>query len=89
MPRRPLESDGDYPREAEAETPAPVVVPHRELAPEVLRAVVESWVLREGTDYGERELPLADKVMRVIRQLERGEAKIVFDPASDTVNIIH
>jgi uncharacterized protein len=66
---------------------APVVVPHTELEPELLRAVVESFVLREGTDYGEREYSLADKVAGVIRQLERGEAHIIFDPQTDSIAI--
>jgi hypothetical protein len=33
----------------------PIVVPHTELAADLLRAVIESFVLREGTDYGEKE----------------------------------
>ena len=65
----------------------PVVVPHTELEPEVLRAVVESFVLREGTDYGEHEISLDQKVARVIRQLERGEVRIIFDPDSESVDI--
>jgi uncharacterized protein len=64
-----------------------VVVPHRELAADLLRAVIESFVLREGTDYGEREHSLDEKVARVIRQLERGEAQIVFDPGTESVDI--
>jgi uncharacterized protein len=64
-----------------------VIVPHTELAAELLRAVVESFVLREGTDYGEREISLDAKVSHVIRQLERGEAQIVFDPESETVSV--
>ena len=65
-----------------------VVVPYTELAPDVLHAVVESYVLREGTDYGEREFSLADKVAHVISRLERGEAQIVFDPESASVGIV-
>lgn len=65
-----------------------VVVPYGELASDLLRAVVESFVLREGTDYGERELSLEDKVARVISQLKRREVQIVFDPESETVSII-
>jgi len=65
----------------------PVIVPHAELASDLLRAVIESFVLREGTDYGEREFSLDQKVARVIRQLERGEAQIVFDPDTDSVGI--
>ncbi len=66
----------------------PVVVPHGELTPEVLRAVIESFVLREGTDYGEHEFSLDQKVGNVMRQLERGEARILFDPETESVAIV-
>jgi uncharacterized protein YheU (UPF0270 family) len=65
----------------------PVEVPHTELAADLLHAVIESFVLREGTDYGEYEFSLDQKVAGVIRQLERGEAYIVFDPDSSSVDI--
>jgi uncharacterized protein YheU (UPF0270 family) len=70
------------------EVPQPVAVPYAELAPDLLHAVVESYVLREGTDYGEREFSLAEKVEHVIGRLERGEAQIVFDPETETVSIV-
>ena len=71
------------------ELPAePVIVPHTELAADVLRAVIESFVLREGTDYGEHEFSLDQKVSKVVRQLERGEAQILFDPDSERVAIV-
>ena len=73
----------------EGELPEPVVVPYTELAAELLRAVVESYVLREGTDYGEKEFSLEDKVAHVISRLKRGEARIVFDPESETVSIVN
>jgi uncharacterized protein YheU (UPF0270 family) len=69
------------------ESPELVDVPMTELAPETLQALVESFVLREGTDYGEQELPLATKVGQVVRQLQRREARIVFDPATESVDI--
>ncbi len=68
--------------------PPPIDVPHRELPPETLRAVVESFVLREGTEYGERDVALEVKVEQVMLQLERGEVKILFDPASESVDIV-
>jgi uncharacterized protein len=71
----------------EEEAPQPVVVPYTELAPDLLHAVVESYVLREGTDYGEKEFSLEDKVSHVISQLKRGEARIVFDPETESVSI--
>jgi uncharacterized protein len=65
-----------------------MVIPHTELEADLLRAVVESFVLREGTDYGEKESPLEVKVAQVIRQIERGEAEIVFDPETESVSIV-
>ena len=69
------------------ETPDPVEVPYGELSADLLHAVIESFILREGTDYGEKEFSLEDKVARVMSQLKRGEAKIVFDPESESVTI--
>jgi uncharacterized protein len=69
------------------ETPEPVEVPYGELSADLLHAVIESFVLREGTDYGEKEFSLEDKVARVLGQLKKGEAKILFDPETDSVTI--
>ena len=71
------------------ERPAePVVIAHGELSADALRGVIESFVLREGTDYGEREVALEQKVAHVLRQLERGEARIIFDPSSGSIDIV-
>jgi uncharacterized protein YheU (UPF0270 family) len=43
--------------------------------------------LREGTDYGEKDFSLEQKVAHVMRQLERGEARVMFDPNTETVDI--
>jgi uncharacterized protein YheU (UPF0270 family) len=72
-----------------AEHPAePVDIPHAELSEDALRGVIESFVLREGTDYGEREFSLEQKVAHVLRQLQRGEVRIVFDAASGSIDIV-
>ncbi len=71
-----------------AEDSGPVEVPHTELSRDALRGVVESFVLREGTDYGERDVPLDSKVADVMRQLEAGEVTIVYDPGTDSIDIV-
>jgi hypothetical protein len=65
-----------------------VEVPHDQLSPESLRGVIEAFVLREGTEYGERDVSLDTKVAQVLRQIERGEAQIVFDPNTETVDVV-
>ncbi|MBM0106928.1 YheU family protein [Steroidobacter sp. S1-65] len=74
-----------YPEE-EDQTPVPV--PHTELSAEALRGVIEAFVLREGTEYGEREFTLEEKRTHVLHQLERGEAHIMFDPVTSSVDIV-
>jgi uncharacterized protein YheU (UPF0270 family) len=70
------------------DSPAGVEVPLDTLSEAALAAVIESFVNREGTDYGARERSLEEKVADVRRQLERGEAQIVFDPNTESVNIV-
>lgn len=74
--------------EASTEEAAPIRVEPDDLAPDTLRAVIESFVLREGTDYGLQETSLDDKVEQVLTQLRRGKAHIVFDPATESVTIV-
>ncbi len=68
--------------------PDALEIPYRELSATALTGVIEAFVLREGTDYGEIHHSLADKVQQVLRQLERHEARIVFDPLTESVGIV-
>lgn len=73
----------------EPESPAePVEIPYTELSAEALRGVLESYVLREGTDYGEREFTLEQKVAQVLDHLKRGKARVMFDPQTETVTVM-
>lgn len=65
-----------------------IVVPWREIAPETLDALIEEFVTRDGTDYGEVELPVARKVGEVRALLQRGEVQVVFDELSETVTLL-
>ncbi|NRA09632.1 MAG: YheU family protein [Myxococcales bacterium] len=66
----------------------PVRIPVQALDEETLRGLVESFVNREGTDYGRVEQSFEAKVADVMHQLERGEAEIVFDPETESVTIL-
>jgi uncharacterized protein YheU (UPF0270 family) len=66
----------------------PIVVPHTELSADALEGVIQSFVLREGTDYGERDVTFDTKVMQVRRQLERREAEIVYDQNTESIDIV-
>lgn len=66
----------------------PIIVPHTELSPDALMGVIQSFVLREGTDYGAQEVAFETKVEQVRRQLERREAEIVFDQNTESIDIV-
>jgi uncharacterized protein YheU (UPF0270 family) len=44
--------------------------------------------MREGTEYGERDVALDVKVAQVMRQLECGEVQILFDPRRESIDIV-
>lgn len=59
-----------------------------DLSPQALRGLLEEFVTRDGTDYGAIERGLEEKIAQVMAQLRAGEARIVFDPATETVNLV-
>ncbi len=64
-----------------------MIIPYQELSPDALQALVEEFVTRNGTDYGNCETSLTEKVRQVVQQLEKGEAVIVYDTTMETCNI--
>jgi len=74
--------------ESPSERTEPLVIPHTELSAGALQGVIESFVLREGTEYGAHDFSLEQKVAHVLRQLERNEARVVFDTETETIDIV-
>ncbi|KJF95699.1 hypothetical protein UB33_15190 [Photobacterium angustum] len=64
-----------------------MIIPWQDIAPETLTNLIEQFVLREGTDYGEVEMSLENKVNYVIQQLKSGDAVIVFSELHESVDI--
>lgn len=62
-------------------------IPLDNLSDAALQGIIESFVLREGTDYGHGEHDLVGKCRAVRWQLEAGLAEIDFDPDTATVDI--
>lgn len=77
--------DPDLPEELPSE---PVEVPWNALSADALHGLAESFVLREGTDYGAREFTHEQKVAQVLAALKSGEARIVYDPGTESVTLL-
>ena len=61
-----------------------IPIPYQRLSPEALDAVIEEFVTREGTDYGEYDYSLDDKKQHILKQLQSGKATLLFDPDAGT-----
>jgi uncharacterized protein len=62
-------------------------IPANQLKPEVLRTIAEEFVTREGTDYGDMEVSLDEKIDQVLGQIKKGLAVIRFDPTTESCGI--
>ena len=62
-------------------------IPHDRLPPDVLHALVEEFVTRDGTDYGEREASLETKIEHVMKLLRSGRITVVFDPETESCDL--
>ena len=56
-----------------------IEVPPQRLQAEVLQALLEEYASRDGTDYGEQELSLAQKAGSLRRQIDQGELLILYE----------
>ena len=65
-----------------------MIIAISDLSQEALYGLVEAFVLREGTDYGELEFSLAQKVNHVIAQLKSGQAQIEYSELHESVSVI-
>lgn len=64
-----------------------VNVPWQKLSPEALRGLVEEFVTREGTEYGQEEFSLEEKCTQVMAHLRRGTVVIRFHGPTGSVGL--
>jgi uncharacterized protein len=83
-----VSADEELPFDRAGDDQELTAVPHRRLSTEALEGVIKAFVLQEGTDYGEHEYTLEQKIAHVRAQLESGDAQILFDPQSEGIGIV-
>jgi hypothetical protein len=62
-------------------------IPWDELSEDALMGIIEEFVTREGTEYGDSEISLEMKCQQVRQQLRDDEAFITFDEELQTCSI--
>ncbi len=71
----------------DAAPPEGIPIPLDRLSEEALTGIIDEFTTREGTDYG-REYSLSEKRAHVLAQLRRGDVVILFDPKTETTNLV-
>lgn len=63
-------------------------IPWQSLSEEALEGILEEYATREGTEYGWQDVSLETKVLQLRKQLERKEARIDFDPDTQSCELV-
>ena len=64
-----------------------MIIPWQELEESTLYNVLDAFILREGTDYGEREYTLAEKREHLLAQLKADKIVIVWSELHESIDI--
>ncbi|QHB16733.1 YheU family protein [Mannheimia pernigra] len=64
-----------------------MIIPWQDLEEATLQNILDSFILREGTDYGETELSLEAKRKRLLAQLKADKVVIVWSELHESLDI--
>ena len=65
-----------------------MIIPLEQLKKDTLITIIEDFILREGTDYGEIDATKEDKIQQIKQQLAQGSAVLVYSELHESVNIL-
>ncbi|MBU2918164.1 YheU family protein [Psychrosphaera sp. F3M07] len=65
-----------------------MIIPWQQISPDALNSIIEEFVMREGTDYGESEISFEQKKLEVKQQLNSGSIVLVYSELHETVNLM-
>jgi uncharacterized protein YheU (UPF0270 family) len=65
-----------------------MLVPWDQVNQETLTSLLEEFVTRDGTDYGEQEMSVGSRVAQAMSRLKSGEVVIWFDAVTESVTLM-
>jgi len=65
-----------------------MIIPWQDISKEALNGIIEEFIMREGTDYGEQEVSLERKKQDLLNQLQSGQVVIVYSELHETVSMM-
>lgn len=65
-----------------------MLIPYQQLDQMTLNNLIEQYVLREGTDYGEVELSLQQKTQQILLQIKNNKIHILYSELEESVTLV-
>ena len=65
-----------------------MIIPLDKISDETLTAIIEDFILREGTDYGDIDVTNTDKISQIKAQLKQGTIVLAYSELYESVNIL-
>lgn len=66
-----------------------MLIPYQQLNEITLNNLIEQYILREGTDYGEIEFSLEEKTEQILQQIISENIYILYSELSESVTLIN
>ena len=65
-----------------------MIIPYNELSEETLKSLIEDFVTRDGTDYGQDEMSMQEKAAHLLALLKTGELLISYNEESQSCGLV-
>ena len=65
-----------------------IIISPEKLSPQALDGLVEEFILREGTDYGNRVFTAEEKKEHVFKQIKSKRVVVVYDANADACSLL-
>jgi len=65
-----------------------MIIPYSELSAEALQALIEDFVTRDGTDYGQDEMSMQEKAAHLLALLKKDELLITYNEETQTCGLV-
>lgn len=65
-----------------------MIIPYEQLDQITLNNLIEQYILREGTDYGEVEFSLQQKTQQILSQIHKESIYIIYSELNESVTLV-
>ena len=65
-----------------------MIIPYQSISADTLDNLLKEHIYREGTDYGEQEVPLETQIKQLKQQLQSGKVVLVYSELHESVNLL-